>query len=202
MNAEANLGAGPQAAGGADDVADSGIRAVALAYAAAEGGAVHAGAAHAGAAGAVAANAAMADAALTAIDKMARAALGHTLCTVNRYDADTMRVVRLYSSNPEAYPPGGSKDKLGTPWGRHVLLERRVFIGEGEQAIAEFFNDHEAIRKLGLQSVINVPVVYANECLGTVNFLMPRPTVSAANVDSAQLAALLALPAFLALRAG
>ncbi|CAB3712967.1 GAF domain-containing protein [Achromobacter pestifer] len=138
--------------------------------------------------------------ALQAIDAHAHTSLGHALCTVNRYDADAMRVVRLYSSNPQAYPPGGSKDKSGTPWGRHVLLEQRVFVGEGEAAIREFFNDHDAIRDLGLQSVINIPVVYGGECLGTVNFLMPRPQVSEADIDSARLAALLALPAFLALR--
>ncbi|NMK49104.1 GAF domain-containing protein [Achromobacter sp. Bel] len=139
-------------------------------------------------------------AALQAIDAYAHAALGHALCTVNRYDADAMRVVRLYSSNPQAYPPGGSKDKRGTPWGRHVLLEHRVFVGEGEAAIREFFNDHNAIRELGLQSVINIPVVYGGQCLGTVNFLMPRAKVSEADIDHARLAGLLALPAFLALR--
>ncbi|MGE8678735.1 MAG: GAF domain-containing protein [Achromobacter marplatensis] len=139
-------------------------------------------------------------AALQAIDAHARTALGHALCTVNRYDADAMRVVRLYSSNPQAYPPGGSKDKSGTPWGRHVLLEHRVFVGEGEAAIREFFNDHDAIRELGLQSVINIPVIYGGECLGTVNFLMPRAKVSEADIEHAQLAGLLALPAFLALR--
>lgn len=144
--------------------------------------------------------AADATAALQAIDAYAHDRLEHALCTVNRFDADTMRVVRLYSSNPNAYPPGGSKDKRGTPWGQHVLLDQRVFVGEGEAAIREFFNDHDAIRELGLQSVINVPVSYDGVCLGTVNFLMPRPKVSDADIDHARLAGLLALPALLALR--
>ncbi|KGD89926.1 GAF sensor protein [Achromobacter sp. RTa] len=135
-------------------------------------------------------------AAFRAIDGYAHASLAHALCTINRYDAGAMRVVRLYSSNPEAYPPGGSKDKAGTAWGRHVLQERRVFVGEGEDAIREFFDDHGAIRELGLRSVINVPVVYGEACLGTVNFLMPRAEVSDADVHAARLAGLLALPAF------
>lgn len=156
--------------------APAGVQAVAQAYAAAD-----------------------AAAALQAIDAYAHAALGHALCTVNRYDAEAMRVVRLYSSNPQAYPPGGSKDKRGTPWGRHVLLEQQVFVGEGEAAIREFFNDHDAIRELGLQSVINVPVVYDGACLGTVNFLMPRAALSADDIAAARLAGILALPAFLTL---
>ena len=161
----------------------AGVEAIARAYAARQAGAV------------------IAAAAFQAIDDYARLSLAHTLCTVNRYDAQAMRVVRLYSSNPRAYPPGGSKDKTGTAWGRHVLLEQRVFVGEGEDAIREFFNDHDAIRDLGLQSVINVPVVYGGVCLGTVNFLMPRPALSDADVHAARLAGLLALPAFQALPA-
>ncbi len=39
--------------------------------------------------------------------------------------------------------------------------------------------------------MINVPVVYKDVCLGTVNFLMPRPKVSDADVDNARLAGLL-----------
>ncbi|MCY1365658.1 hypothetical protein D9M69_525170 [compost metagenome] len=138
-------------------------------------------------------------AAFQAIDAYAHASLAHTLCTINRYDAGAERVVRLYSSNPEAYPPGGSKDKAGTAWGRHVLQERRVFVGEGEDAIRAFFDDHGAIRELGLRSVINVPVEYGGACLGTVNFLMPRAAVSDADVQTARLAGLLALPALQAL---
>ncbi|WP_445657279.1 GAF domain-containing protein [Achromobacter sp. NCFB-sbj8-Ac1-l] len=142
---------------------------------------------------------ASAPAAFAAVDAHAHATLGHTLCTINRHDAERMRVVRLYSSNPQVYPPGGSKDKRGTAWGRHVLLERKLFIGEGTDAIREFFNDHDAIRELGLRSVINVPVVYGQACLGTVNFLMPREALSADDIAAARLAGLLALPAFLML---
>lgn len=136
-----------------------------------------------------------------AVDHFARSTLGHTLCTVNRYDPKRIAVIRLYSSNPTAYPPGGSKDKAGTAWGKTVLLKRQVFVGEGVAAIRESFDDHEAIQALGLQSVINIPVVANDVCLGTVNFLMPRQSVQAAHVQFAQLAGLLCIPAFLALLA-
>lgn len=141
-------------------------------------------------------------AALAAIDAYAGAALAHALFTVNRHDAARMRVVRLYSSNPSAYPPGGGKDKAGTAWGRHVLLEHKVFVGEGEDAIQAFFDDHAAIQALGLRSVINVPVVLDGACLGTLNFLMPRPAVSASNLHTARLLGMVALPALQALCAG
>lgn len=158
-------------------------------------------AAQAGIARIAAAHAGGADplAAFEAIDSYAGIALAHTLCTINRYDAARMRLVRWYSSHPQAYPPGGSKDKTGTAWGRHVLLEQRVFVGEGEEAIRAFFDDHEAIARLGLRSVINVPVSCGGLCQGTVNFLMPRAALTTADVHVARLAGLLAMPAFQAL---
>lgn len=133
-----------------------------------------------------------------AIDVQARAVLGHTLCTVNRYDPQRMALSRLYSSNPQAYPPGGGKDKRGTPWGRQVLLEHRLFIGEGVQAIRQAFDDHAAIAALGLSSVINVPVVARGQCLGTLNFLMPQEQVSQDKSAAARLAGLLIVPALMA----
>jgi len=133
----------------------------------------------------------------TEVDRQTVAALSHVLCTINRLDESTLRLQRLYSSNPQAYPPGGTKDKAGTSWGRHVLQQRRVFVGEGAQAIAQSFDDHDAIAALGLRSVINVPVVFAGRCLGTVNFLMAGARVTDEQVEAARWSALLALPGFL-----
>jgi GAF domain-containing protein len=130
-----------------------------------------------------------------AIDAFARPVLQQALCTVNRLDAQALRLTRLYSSNPVAYPPGGSKDKRGTPWGQHVLLERQVFVGEGAEAIRAFFDDHEAIARLQLRSVINVPVVFGQQCLGTLNLLMRSERVPPAQVKFARLLGLLLLPA-------
>ena len=135
-------------------------------------------------------------AAMAAIDELARPVLDHRLCTINRFDAEGMRVVRLYSSNEQAYPPGGSKSKAGMPWGQHVLIENRIFVGECPAAIAQAFDDHAAIAALGLRSVINVPVVARGECLGTVNFLMTRAEVLPEHVRFAQLLALMTVPVF------
>lgn len=133
-----------------------------------------------------------------AVDHHARPVMRQALCTVNRFDEATMRLTRLYSSNPVAYPVGGAKEKRGTEWGRHVLLERRIFVGEGADAIGAAFDDHAAIASLRLQSVVNVPVVFEQRCRGTLNLLMEAPTVSEEQADFAQLLALLLLPVFLA----
>jgi hypothetical protein len=131
-----------------------------------------------------------------ALDHAMRPVIGHTLCTANRYEPDEEKLYRLYSSNATAYSPGGSKSKGGTPWGEQVLHQRRLFIGEGVGALQEVFDDADTILALGLRSVINVPVVFQDVCLGTFNVLMPQDKVSASQVESARLAGLLSVPAF------
>lgn len=134
-----------------------------------------------------------------AVDRCIGRVLQQTLCTVNRYDAEYERLTRLYSSDPVSYPVGGSKNKSGTKWGRHVLHERKIFIGEGVEAIRESFDDHATIQALGLRSVINIPIVAQNTCLGTLNLLMQTEVVDTTMVKWAQLGGLLATPTFLSI---
>lgn len=135
----------------------------------------------------------------SAVDNYVRRILNQTLCTVNRYEPQSERLTRLYSSNPLSYPVGASKNKSGTTWGRHVLHERQLFVGQGINAIRQSFDDHATIHALGLRSVINVPVVAFNTCLGTLNLLMQTETVDDDMIQLAQLASLLAAPGFLAI---
>lgn len=136
--------------------------------------------------------------ACAAIDAGALAVMEHALCTVNRFHPGPMQVERIYSSQPAAYPLGGRKDKRDTAWGRQVLLERRMYVGEGAAAIRAAFDDHAVIASLGLQSIVNVPVVFEARCLGTLNLLMTRPAVTPLQVEFARLLGLLLLPVFLA----
>ena len=129
---------------------------------------------------------------LRAVDAVGRAAMGHRLCTAMRFDAAAMTVRRIYSSDAAAYPVGGAKPKRDTDWGRQVLLETRVFVGEGEAAIRAHFADHALIAGLGLRSIVNVPVVLRGECRGTVNFLWPEDRVPPARVAMAELLGLAA----------
>ncbi len=138
------------------------------------------------------------EALFAAVDQCMRPVLEQTLCTVNRYDPTNDTLTRLYSSDPANYPVGGSKNKAGTAWGKQVLHERRLYIGEGEDAIRQSFDDHTTIRALGLRSVINVPVVSRGVCLGTMNLLMTAETVHPHMVQWARLAGLMATPGFMA----
>lgn len=106
-----------------------------------------------------------------AVADMANTYIGHKLFTIMAFDAETMQVQRLYSSNLDAYPLGGAKGKRDTEWGRHVLEEGRPFIGRTAEDIRSNFNDHEVIFGLGLESVLNVPVRICGRTIGTMNLL-------------------------------
>lgn len=131
---------------------------------------------------------------LPAIDAVGREAMGHGLCTAMRFEAETMRVRRLYTSDAEAYPLGGWKAKRDTAWGRHVLLEGRVFLGEGAAAIKVHFDDHALITRLGYRAIVNIPVRLGGACVGTLNFLWGNATITTDQVATAQLLGLLAAP--------
>ncbi|EFH12467.1 GAF domain-containing protein [Teichococcus cervicalis] len=137
-------------------------------------------------------------AALRALEALARPRLGHALCTAMRFDAASMTVQRLYSSDPAAYPPGGQKPKRDTAWGRQVLLEGRPFLGEGEAAIRGAFDDHALILGLGLRSVLNLPIRLGGRCLGTLNFLWREEHVPAGRRATAQALALMGSAAWAA----
>ena len=134
---------------------------------------------------------------LKAIAGVAAAALEAALVTAMRFDEAAMEVERVFSSDPGAYPVGGRKRKRDTAWGRQVLIERKVFVGEGEAAIRAAFDDHPKILGLGLRAVINVPVVFGGACLGTVNVLTRRDRVSPEEVVLCRHLALVATPALL-----
>jgi hypothetical protein len=134
------------------------------------------------------------------VDQIAMALLDRQLLTINIFHPQHMELERLYSSNPEAYPSGGRKQKRGTAWGQHVLIEQKIFVGEGSQAIQQSFDDHETIKRLGLQSIINIPISSDARCLGTLNILMTLPRVKPDHIETAKYLGALLRPGFIALR--
>ena len=151
--------------------------------------------------------AATCDDALEAIHIALSTLLGHNLLTVN-LDAtqpddppDEVQLQRLWTSDPRAYPVRGRKRKTLTPWTRQLLQRAEVFIGEGDAALAEVFEEQKSIAELGLHSVVNVPLLQGGRCVATFNVLGSRPGWQAHEVAAIRLLALLATPWVLRARA-
>ena len=97
--------------------------------------------------------------------------VGHKLFTLLYVAPDGKRVKRLYTNMPKEYPVGGYKPVTESDWHKRVIGERRAWVGYDYEDVEWAFFDHELIRSLGCESAINVPVVYAAACSGTMNLL-------------------------------
>ena len=140
------------------------------------------------------------DEALGVIEQARSMMLGAGMLTVN-LDATSsgdppgeIRLQRIWSSEPGAYPAGGAKQKTRTAWTRHLLEQCKVFVGEGDHALAEVFDDHPRIASLDLHAVVNVPIVRDGRCVATFNVLSRRPCWQPRELAAIRLLALLATP--------
>ena len=134
-----------------------------------------------------------------AIAEIAWRRVGAGLVTAMRHDEAASTVERIYSSNEAAYPVGGRKVKQESDWSRHVLVEHRVLVSGGDDAIRKHYNDHAIIFGLGLHSCVNVPLVSAGKCIGTLNVLRAQANWSADEVTIVRGLGLAALAGVLAL---
>jgi GAF domain-containing protein len=135
-----------------------------------------------------------------AIAAVAARRVGAGLVTAMRHDEAASTVERIYSSNEQAYPVGGRKVKKESDWSRHVLVEQRVLVSAGDDAIRKHYNDHAIIFGLGLHSCVNVPLVSNGKCIGTLNVLRPQAEWSEEQVALARALGLAALAGVLMLR--
>jgi GAF domain-containing protein len=106
-----------------------------------------------------------------ALQTIVREEVGAKLFTLMTFDGRTGLSRRVHSSHPREYPVSGSKPLSVGVWSRTVIDERRTFIANTIEAIAEVFPDHELIHSLGCGSVVNLPVVFSGEVIGAANAL-------------------------------
>jgi hypothetical protein len=105
------------------------------------------------------------------IETLSAEVIGHRLFTIMRLDSARDEVERVHTSMAATYPIGGRKAKKHAPWSDHVLHDMKVFRGDTPDDIRAAFDDHATIAALGLGAVLNIPLVLAGRCLGTMNLL-------------------------------
>jgi hypothetical protein len=132
-----------------------------------------------------------------ALDRALAAVLGHKLFTVLLHHAATGESERRYTNQPAAYPVGGRKALNPTAWAQQVIHERRPYLGRSAADIRAVFFDHELIASLGCASVINIPVVWNDRLLGTLNLLHEEQWYEESDIAIGLTFAALAAPALL-----
>ena len=109
--------------------------------------------------------------AFTALQDFARAVVGAKLFTVMTVDMENLLARRAFTSDPKNYPGSGTKPINFNSWFEIVHKQRRTFVANTIDEIANVFPDYELIDSLGCQSVVNLPVVLEGELAATVNML-------------------------------
>jgi GAF domain-containing protein len=125
-------------------------------------------------------------AAFEALRALTSSLVGAKLFTLMTFDPKTRMAQRIYSNMPDAYPVSGTKPANRTDWSRLVLREGRTFVANDIEGIAEVFEDHELIRSLGCESVMNVPIVVAGEVIGTINCLHEAGFYTPEKIEAAE----------------
>ena len=118
--------------------------------------------------------------------------IGFRLFTV--LQVDLPEVVRLYSSNSEAYPVTGRKLMGPTPWCAHVIIEGQPWLGHTAADLEWAFPDHTLIASLGCGSCLSIPVRENDQTLGTLNILDAEGRYAQDDLIRASAFAALAIP--------
>jgi hypothetical protein len=134
------------------------------------------------------------EALFAALDAAMGAAIGHILFTILVIHPGAEESQRYHSNMPLEYPVGGRKPINRTDWFQRVLGDGEAYIGRTHEDIASVFFDHELIRSLGCESVLNVPVRWNGRSLGTLNLLHRAAWYDQADIAPARLFASLAAP--------
>jgi hypothetical protein len=99
---------------------------------------------------------------------------------------------RYYSSHASNFPVKGRKHKTLTPWTKTLFVDGDIFVAEGEEALSQTFDDYPEMRALGLNTVINVPLLKDRLCYATFNVFGKRGRWQADEISAMRLLALTA----------
>ena len=137
---------------------------------------------------------------LVALQEVFRHSVDARLFTVMAYEEKTGMARRIHTSHIQEYPLSGTKPLSRGKWSEAILGDRNCFVANTIEAIAEVFPDHELIKSLGCESVVNLPVLFAGQVIGTVNLLDRRDYYSPERVSRIESLAPFATLALLAAR--
>jgi transcriptional regulator with GAF, ATPase, and Fis domain len=133
-----------------------------------------------------------------AVDRLVQEVIGHRLFTMMRVHEATSEVERIYSSDTRAYPVGGRKQKRGTPWSRVVLDRGEVFVARNSDEVRDAFADYDLIFSLGIGSIMNIPLAYADRRFGTMNISHEAGWFTDEDAAAGRLIAAFVVPSLLA----
>lgn len=97
--------------------------------------------------------------------------IGVKLFTCMTFDREAGVARRVYTNDAEAYPTFGEKPVEPNRWTKLVLDQRQPFLATTVAELRDIFPDHAQIEALGVGATINLPVVFDDQVMGTINLL-------------------------------
>lgn len=134
-----------------------------------------------------------------ALDELCQASIGHRLfsCSVFQMNGPESGLAsRIYTSDSQNYPLSSLKTIVPNRWTDQVIIRRETFVANSVDGFADVFPDHAFIASLGLGSVINLPLIFRGNFIGTVNMLHEAGYYTEERVERARQLAIPALLAF------
>jgi GAF domain-containing protein len=105
------------------------------------------------------------------LQELVGSVVGYKLFTVMTVDMDKLEASRAFTSHPVEYPVSGVKPITYDHWFEIVHRQQQLFVANTIEEIAAVFPDHQKIESLGCGSVVNIPVIVANQLVATINVL-------------------------------
>ncbi len=130
-----------------------------------------------------------------ALDAALARSPGYILFTILIHHAAERQSERCYTNMPAEYPVGGRKPVTDSAWMQRVIGAGLPYIGRTREDIREVFYDYELIWSLGCESVLNYPVRWRGQTVGTLNLLHRAGFYDEGHVPEVAVLAHLALPA-------
>ncbi len=135
------------------------------------------------------------------ISELLQDLFGHRLFTALVYLKAQRLMGRIYTSDGNISPLGGFKATGKGPWSSRVLDEGLVYVGSHENDIRSVFSESEMLIQHGLHSVLNIPIWFGGEVIGSLNLLNHRAAYDQVSSPLLELIAAMVAPVFLAEKA-
>ncbi|MGI4985197.1 MAG: GAF domain-containing protein [Janthinobacterium lividum] len=132
-----------------------------------------------------------------ALDEALDALIGRKLLTVLVVRHETGLVERAFTNLPQDYPSGGTKRIADAPRLRQVVASGEAFIARTRAEVAANYADAEAIFATGCASILNMPVIWRQRVVATVNLLHAEGFYEARHIPLVRCLAQAVLPAIL-----
>ena len=108
---------------------------------------------------------------MAALDRLIDQVVGMKMCTLVRVDLDQVSGMRIHSTQPDQFPIRTLRPIGNRTWQTRIVARQEVLVTNTHDETAAVFGDADALRDLGCESCLCLPIAVQGKLLGTLNIL-------------------------------